>query len=650
MRIRFLRRKIFIALGCLVFLLPQVSKAQFDNKSRSEYILDILKYVYWTNEKEFSEFKIGICSPDTLLVNELNTQIAKKQVIRDKLISVFIVNGQSSALTARVLFVRSGDPFEIEALVDEAKGKHILVISEGFDFHLSMINFIFFQGHKRFEMNEDALSQGGLIIKDQLFKAQAVKTRADWQEIYRQTEKKLDAVEKTVAEQKTEIRKQNELLEEQKTKIAAQKQEMAEQEQRIAIQSQELDQLTAAALQKENEIEERIKLLIIQKAAMEKQQFQIAAQEKKILGQKDVLASLESNITEQRQQIAIQKKDLKTQLSEIQKQQLIIWLFVLIFIIFVIFAIYLRRNYVQKMKTAAVLREMNSDILVKNREITRQNEEIEKQRAQVVLQRDQITLQKKHITDSIRYAEQIQMAVFPEMAVLKRLFPASFVLFRPKDIVSGDFYWVAEYEGYKFIAAADCTGHGVPGGFMSMMGITFLNEIINHQHITSPAQILDKLRKNIVRALKQYSTESEVRDGMDITLLRYEEQTETLQFAGANNSLYLLRNGECMVYKADSMTIAISDEMNPFNGHEIKLEMGDTAYIFSDGYADQLGGSSRKKMLRKRLRAYLEEASLLNISGQRGFLGAKLTEWQGHHPQTDDVLLIGVKFNHTPTL
>jgi len=279
-----------------------------------------------------------------------------------------------------------------------------------------------------------------------------------------------------------------------------------------------------------------------------------------------------------------------------------------------------------------------------NRQITEQKQEIE-------LQRDIATNQKKKITDSIYYAQRIQSAVLPPVSLIEKVLPEHFIFFRPRDIVSGDFYWMTEKDGIVIFAAVDCTGHGVPGAFMSMLGVAFLNEIVNkitfNKHIRSlhASEILNQLRENVIGSLHQTGKANETKDGMDMALCVIDFENRHLQFAGAHNPLYIIRNGEFMQIDADKMPIGIYKTSSvPFSNHEMTLEKDDLLYIFSDGYYDQFGGKKNTKMFSANFRKLLLEIHQKPMAEQKRLVQEYYDDWKGKCEQVDDVMVIGFKF------
>jgi len=283
----------------------------------------------------------------------------------------------------------------------------------------------------------------------------------------------------------------------------------------------------------------------------------------------------------------------------------------------------------------------------------------------------EVVRQKEELTDSIQYASRIQRALLPSEKILFESLPKHFILFKPRDIVSGDFYWMIQKENKIFICAADCTGHGVPGAFMSMLGISFLNEIIVKSGITQSNLILDELREHVMESLKQTGEgEDETKDGMDLSLCVIEKEKRRIQFSGAYNPLYFIRpltdkekktvekgqelavqqgdlynnNYLLQQIKGDKMPIGISAKNHePFSLHELDMKPGYTIYLFSDGYVDQFGGLEGKKFMTKAFKKLLLEVQDYPMEEQGKILDDTLIEWQGELPQVDDIIVIGIK-------
>ncbi|MFH1321230.1 MAG: tetratricopeptide repeat protein [Bacteroidota bacterium] len=256
---------------------------------------------------------------------------------------------------------------------------------------------------------------------------------------------------------------------------------------------------------------------------------------------------------------------------------------------------------------------------------------------------EEIREKNREITDSIRYAQNIQSAILPTDEQIQELLPNSFVLLKPHSIVSGDFYWMTERDGKVFFCAADSTGHGVPGALMSMIISSLLNEVVIEKGIMKPNEIFHEVRKGIIKSLKQ--TEEGQKDGMDAVLCLWDKKNNTLEFAVANNPLYLIRGWELHETERDKQPVGyLTGEHKPFTHHEIKLQKNDTIYIFSDGFQDQFGGPRDKKFGRKQFKEVLLSIQPKSMEEQKEALDKAIEDWKGDSEQIDDILVIGVRF------
>jgi CheY-like chemotaxis protein/serine phosphatase RsbU (regulator of sigma subunit) len=281
-----------------------------------------------------------------------------------------------------------------------------------------------------------------------------------------------------------------------------------------------------------------------------------------------------------------------------------------------------------------------------------QNAEIERQKSEIEYQSELTNKQSKKITDSIQYARRIQKAVLPPEEVFKNNFKDYFVLNKPKDIVSGDFYWVTSKDGILIVAAADCTGHGVPGAFMSMLGVAYLNEIVNkiaiNKHISSlnADEILNQLREMVISSLHQTGNLEDPKDGMDIALVIIDPEHKRIQYAGAYNPLYIVRDGKIIEYPADKMPVSYHQKRDvPFTRHEFDLKSNDSIYLFSDGYIDQFGGDQGMKFMSGKFRDLILKIHTRPMSEQCDLLDKALNDWRGKRQQLDDVLVIGLQYS-----
>ncbi|MCC6691164.1 MAG: tetratricopeptide repeat protein [Bacteroidia bacterium] len=301
----------------------------------------------------------------------------------------------------------------------------------------------------------------------------------------------------------------------------------------------------------------------------------------------------------------------------------------LLLVLVIVFVVY--RQY-------KATRIINKELADKNSAINHQKREIENQKLIV-------ENQNKEITDSINYARQIQQAILPSEMLISKSLPNHFILYKPKAIVSGDFYFFSEKKDKLFIAVVDCTGHGVPGAFMSMIGNNLLTQIINEKEVSDPSEILNQLHRAVRHVLQQDVENAGNRDGMDISLIALHKNLKTLEFAGANRPLYLIRNGKLVETKGDKSPIGgMQFELQrKFSLNKIELEKNDSIYLFSDGYADQFGGEKGRKFMVKNLQKSLLEINGLPFNKQRDKLDSIIENWKGNLEQIDDILVIGIQ-------
>ncbi len=578
----------------------------FTNETRALYILDISRYVRFNDSiLEREEFIITVLEKNSNLYFDLEELSKNRKEIQGKPIAIRVCTDILKLQAGQVVFLNRQDGFNMDEVIEQTKGSNTLLISEGYPFRSSMINFVVVDGEPRFEANEELMVQEGLYVNE-LFLAQAIKTREDWESLYEVTEGELE-LEKSITEQ------QYLLIEQQWDQIR-------DQEVLIRDNRQTLEKLRSEIQDRESEIEEKTEVLQIQEAEIESQSTTIEAQLKEVDRQGEVLVHQELSIKTKEEAISQKEEEIREQDAKIvlqaeaiQKQRIIILAVALALLLVFGLVYFIWRNYQIKKR---------ANILLK-------------------AQRDQIAYQKQHITDSIEYAKMIQAAILPSMELFSHKLE-HFVVFKPRDIVSGDFYWAEEVDGKYLIVTADCTGHGVPGAFMSMLGISLLNEIIISKEIRKPDQVLNHLRDKIIEALRQ-KTGSIVKDGMDMTVCLFDRNTLQLQFSGANNPLYLISDGLLTQIKGDKMPVAIHDIMNPFSLHQIQLKKGDTFYTFSDGFADQFGGPKRKKFLAKNFKNLLLTVQDLSMIEQGNRLDEVFADYRKEVEQIDDVVVIGVK-------
>ncbi len=259
-------------------------------------------------------------------------------------------------------------------------------------------------------------------------------------------------------------------------------------------------------------------------------------------------------------------------------------------------------------------------------------------------QRDELIFQKNQITDSIHYAKSLQTGLLTDHSTLKKVLPNHFIYYLPKDIVSGDFYWAKKINGFRLLAAADCTGHGVPGAFMSVLGISLLNEIVRRKEVTKANQTLEILRHELKETLNQSHKDYSHHNGMDIAFCVINEKTNVLQYSGANAPLYLIRDNKLIEYKPTRNPIGLTPIEIPFQNHEIEFQKEDIFYLFSDGLLDQFGGDDGKKFRARRFKRLLLEIHQKPLEIQKDQIALALKKWiKNKYEQIDDIMIFGFK-------
>ncbi len=318
-------------------------------------------------------------------------------------------------------------------------------------------------------------------------------------------------------------------------------------------------------------------------------------------------------------QLELEKKDL-----EGRNKQVVIYAALGGIVLLTGLAFFIFRGLRQKQKDNKALEAMNVIISEKSKIVEEQH---------------------KDITDSIKYAERIQTAILPPAKLWKEILPQSFVYYRPKDILSGDFYWIEETKTHVYVAAADCTGHGVPGALVSIINYNLLNKAVLEKDLTDPAQILNQVNEWLTQALHQSYNAASMRDGMDVSICVIEKKTKKMKFAGAFNSGYIIKDGVVEEMPADKKPVGafIEDNITSFTSKEYQLTGKETIYLFSDGYADQFGGPKGKKFKYKNLQKMLVEVQDKTFDQQKGVVQDTFINWKGQYEQTDDVLLIGFR-------
>ncbi len=629
---------IFLLLALLSF--SEMSAQQhFNDKKRADYIINASQQIKWPDSVLTNNFTIAVLGKEDSILYYLKKIQKEKDSIHKLPLKLISLKNTKNLSSINVLYLHKRSGFNVDDIYEQIKGKNILLIGENFEFQSTMIGLVEVNNRRRFTVNKDILDKEGFKVPS-LFMALAIKTRDQMVKEYQKSLKVLKDEQTKVIAHRREIRKQKAVIDSQATEINLQ-----------------IEQLKALKTNiKEQEI------LLAQRLA------ELEEQEQRISKQKNVLAKQIEEIDKQENEIVLQKAELSSLLQKMKLQRIILFLSIFFIILAISLIFFIYRGYRIKKESNKKLQEKNDAIELQNAEIMQQSEEIHTQRDQLEEQRDILAEQRQEILDSIQYAKRIQEAVLTPEEVLDKILPEHFIIYHPRNIVSGDYYWGTERGDEMIIVAADCTGHGVPGAFMSMLGVSFLNEIVNRMPDSKADDILNELRALVIKSLHQTGNVMEQKDGMDLQLCIINKKKGTVQFAGANNPLYILReknserqfpegplyrkeeikheNGrefELFQVKADKMPIGIYIYLKPFTLHELKIYPGDQLVMFSDGYVDQFGGKNGRKYMTRRFKENLLSIADKNMSEQKAFLEKTLSEWMQGWEQVDDILVMGLK-------
>lgn len=679
-------RNIFLVLALFFVLMPssRVSGQQVydkfyntvSDKVKAEYLYSFSKFIVWPGEDKFKEFGIGIYGNDTTVYKYVDW-IIKWRKVKKVPIRMYRFSSVNDIKNVQVLYVARLNCGDVKKVQQHLAGTHTLIVSDSCSSaKYSMLNFTPTR-IVRIESNEENLAKEDLVVPSFLI-SMGVQYEEDWQDLYKQTDSLLAEQKEMVMLQRMELDVKKQEILKKYEEINLLNDDIIEKEKSLGLQQGKLNTLALEIGKTRTALKEQAIELMNKIESIREKEKLLGEQEKEIELQTRVLMEQNEEIKNQTDKISEQSGIIFQTSEQLKKQQIIIVAGIVILILLSLFGLYVLRNN-------RIRRRINMELSAKNEEITAQRDaildqknkisaqkdeieaqrdeieaqrdEIEAQRNAVEFQRDRIVQQNKEMTDSILYARRIQKAVIHTEDELRTLLNDYFVFFEPRDIVSGDFFWVSKQSGRTVVSVADCTGHGVPGAFMSMLGLANLNDIINKDKISDPAEILNRLRNEVIEALQQKEEFSihkpamqTVKDGMDMAVVSIDMDAGKLFFAGANNPLYHISDGVLNEYRGDKMPVSIHDEMPPFSQQEISFKPNDCFYLFSDGYADQFGGNNveirnkgGKKLKPARLRNLLVSISGLPMKEQKVKVKEFYLAWKGELEQVDDITVFGFR-------
>ncbi|HQQ93522.1 MAG TPA: YfiR/HmsC family protein [Bacteroidia bacterium] len=583
---------------CLLFLLisitvlqaqsPAKKETQSASKIKASFIYSFSKSIAWPNEASISVFRICVLNSEELAKNLVSVTGTNKFKNRAPF-QVINCRNRSEIVPCEILVVNTTNETELKAIYNKIKGRPILMVAENLlDFRQAMVSFVEVDRHMKWIINKTKMNEAGLRASEVVYSLSVTK-EADWNDIMG----KMDYYLKNSSDKDVKVSKAD------------------------------LKKMLGAY--NDLELEKRRKDSTIKKIE-DTLQKRIQMFEEKVVEYKKIENKIEENkslIAQQEKLMSTQKREIASALIKIGEQKLVIIIIISLASISVIFLLFAIRSNIQRKKANQLLSE---------------------QKKVVEHQKQLVDEKQKEIVDSINYARRIQTALMAHDKLLSKHLPEHFVLFRPKDIVAGDFYWATPTNGGFMYVTGDCTGHGVPGAFMSLLNISKLNETINQKNITRPDLVFNDIRNEITRALNPEDSTEDSKDGMDAVLCKLDLRNMKLQYAAANNAFYVIRNHEVIVCKADKMHVGKAfNAVGMFTYYEMDLQKGDCIYTFSDGYSDQFGGPNRKRFKSVQLKELLVKISALPMTEQRHVLNETFENWKGNIEQIDDVLVIGVR-------
>ncbi len=638
----------------LILFMPSAFGQLSEDVIKANFILNLALLVEW-EEDTIGRYNLGVFGGDELL----EALAAKSQDIsfKGKGIDVVQLKQINEIPGVDILYVGRRKNYGLERIHEIATNNQILMFSDSCSNpDIIMINLLDLdQPGSQFEINKTNLNKAGLVVSERLLYLGG--TEEDLREMYRTSERELSNVQEALEAQKA-------ALEKQRQELDLKKQEILSLNEEISRQENHLKSMIAQANAQQDSLDLKIALLEIQKIKITEQQAdidnqnnQLAEQQKQLQAgtdflhqqkqeidkQEQRLKSQQNEIQAQTQTLARQGKEIEDQTLQIEKQRTILYLFIAFFVLIAGMIFFILRAY-------RIKRQANRQLEEKNLAITRQKEEIQAQQNQLKKINRKIEKQNENIKSSIHYALTIQQALMPSKEALDKLFE-SFVIYRPKDIVSGDFYWMSRVKPENganeniFLVMADCTGHGVPGAFLSLIGIKLLSSIINERKEYDPKVILEMLNIGIQQALKQETIGSD--DGMDVGLCRIEKTDEgriKLIYSGARRPLYFTSNKKINILHGVRKTVGGRFfKKQVFTNQELWLNPGDRIYLSSDGITDQ-NAPNRQKFGSKRLIRVLENSLHLSMAKQKKALEKELDSFQQNEKQRDDISLMAIKF------
>ncbi len=637
----------------LFLYLPSVLGQLTEEVIKSNFVVNMIKFVEWEDADSIGRYTIGVMAKDEVFEQFRN--VARSVRIRNKSLDVVQFRRLNDIGGVDILYVGGRNNKFARRIWDIALREKILMITDSCVFREStMINLLDLnKPGRQFEINRENLDKANFVVSPKLLYYGG--TQEDLRKLYQTSERELANVQLELEHRAALLKEQGEELESRKQEVLALNDEIDTREQLLKLMTSEVEA-------KEDLLDQKISLLETQDAKIRDREADIALQSAQLLRQKHEIEAGKVILNRQKLAVEDQGKKIEAQQNKIQKQtrtldrqtgriqqqndriekqRTILYFFVAFFTLLVVMIYFIIRAY-------RIKRQANRELEKKNAAIRKQKEEIQSQQELLKISNQRIERQNQNIKSSIQYALTIQEALLPSKEELNSFFE-SFVIYRPRDIVSGDFYWVNETrrEGGSnnlvFAAVGDCTGHGVPGAFLSMIGVKLLNSIVNERKEHDPKVVLEMLNIAIRKALKQEEKASD--DGMDIGLCCLEKAHDNkfrLIYSGARRPLYYCKDQKMRVLAGDRKTVGGRFyKQQDFTNQELLLDRGDRLYLTSDGIADQ-NAPNRRKFGSKKLISLLGDGLHLSMSEQKVMVEKALDAFQQSEKQRDDIALLAI--------
>ena len=634
---------------------PVVSQQVFtDSRMKAEYTLLYSSYVEWPDSLIDENYEIGVLGSYEVF-NELKLK-SESEKFKEKQFTVQYFRRIKDITPVHILYVAKETNEEIKKVWSKTRGRSVLLVTDSCkQFEYIMINMLNTLGrtNKPFEINNQNINSAGLQVSPKIL---YIGGREDeLRDIYKQSEKQLESVKKELEILNQDLAIQYEKLEQRKQEVDSLNQKINIQKNELNILSEDINVQQKSLAEKTNQLQQQEIGLneLIREISFKENQLKL--QQDSILRGKEILSIQKDSILSQQNKIRRQQSVLGEQTVTIERQQYLLYFFLLLLLFVSGIVFFVIRAYRIKRSANRILRDKNAAIAKQNAEISRQKEEILTQREQLEIINKAIEKQNEDIKASIYYALTIQNAMLPIHQEIEKYHPY-FIIYLPKDIVGGDFYWFTNIcETRKnidisFYAVIDCTGHGVPGGFLSMIGSRILSTIINENRIFEPDKILRRMDKNLRAALRQEHTE--IDDGMDVCLCRIEKEKNLagklngkakLVFSGARRPLYVLNGKGIEMIRGDRKTIGGRyNAEQDFTNKEIILNSGDRIYLTTDGITDQ-NSPEREKFGINRLMDILSQTQSLSMEKQKQSLEEELLGFMKYEKQRDDITVLGIQ-------